>query len=137
MPKKKSRTNPFYVLLVIFGVAFSLTACAYGVMAFRAVHGADVAGFEKRSAIDGRWTGTSDPASDRPASNLPAADTPAGKSLLTFLDDHGAQLLGIELALLAVATFGAIGTDGYWNRAALGGRNVELDEPKAGQSEKG
>ncbi len=130
MPKKKSRTNPFYLLLVIFGIAFSLTACAYGVMAFRAVHGADVAGFKKRSATGGRWTGTSDPAGD-----LSAAETPAGRSLLTFLDDHGAQLLGIELALLAVATFGAIGTDGYWNRAALGGRNVELDEPQDGQSE--
>jgi len=130
MPKKKSRTNPFYVLLVIFGIAFSLTACAYGVMAFRAVRGADIAAFNERSATDGPSTTQSDLASDRPPS-----DTPAGKSLLTFLDRHGAQLLGLELALLAAATVGAIGTDGYWSRA--GARKVELDEPEDRQSERG
>ena len=31
MPQKKA-ANPFYVLLVIVGVIFGLTACAYGVM---------------------------------------------------------------------------------------------------------
>jgi hypothetical protein len=29
--------NPFYVLLIVVGVAFLVTACAYGVMAFRDV----------------------------------------------------------------------------------------------------
>jgi hypothetical protein len=126
MPKMRSRTNPFYVLLVIFGIAFSLTACAYGVMAFRAVRVAEFASLQEPSTTDGRRSSPSDPTSDRPAT-----ETPAGKSLLAFLDLHGAQLLGVELVLLAAATFGAIGTDGYWNRAALGVRNVERDEQKS------
>ena len=130
MPKMRSRTNPFYVLLVIFGIAFSLTACAYGVMAFRAVRVAEFASLQEPSTIDGRmdgrWSSSLEPTSDRPAT-----ETPAGKSLLTFLDLHGAQLLGVELVLLAVATFGAIGTDGYWNRAALGRRTVERDEQES------
>jgi hypothetical protein len=41
-----------------------------------------------------------------------------GKALLAFLDRHGALVLGIELALLAVATVGAISTDRYWSRAS-------------------
>jgi hypothetical protein len=37
MPAKRSATNPFYVLLLAFGVAFALTACAYSVMTLKAV----------------------------------------------------------------------------------------------------
>ena len=39
MPKTKARSNPFYVLLLVAGVAFVLTACAYGVMAFKGSRG--------------------------------------------------------------------------------------------------
>ena len=34
MPKRKPK-NPFYILLMIVGTAFALTACAYGVMTVR------------------------------------------------------------------------------------------------------
>lgn len=44
-----------------------------------------------------------------------AEDTP---KLLQFLEEHGGLLLTIELAILAVATFAAIGTDSYWDRRA-------------------
>ena len=37
MARRKEAINPFYPLLVVFGVVFFVTACAYGVMAFRAV----------------------------------------------------------------------------------------------------
>ena len=37
MPAKRSATNPFYALLVVLGIAFTLTACAYCVMALKAV----------------------------------------------------------------------------------------------------
>lgn len=37
MPKSREPGNPFYVLLVLLGVAFLVTACAYGVMAYRAI----------------------------------------------------------------------------------------------------
>ncbi|HTU26503.1 MAG TPA: hypothetical protein VMF30_13945 [Pirellulales bacterium] len=33
----KRPTNPFYPLLVVVSVAFVVTACAYGVMALRAI----------------------------------------------------------------------------------------------------
>ncbi len=110
MAKKKSRSNPFYLLLVIFGIAFSLTACAYGVMAFRAVRGADVLGLKEQGATDRRPMNDS-----HPNSHAPARETPGGKALLAFLDEHGTALLSVELALLALAPVGAIGTDGYWN----------------------
>jgi len=36
--RRKEAFNPFYPLLVVFGVVFFVTACAYGLMAFRAVN---------------------------------------------------------------------------------------------------
>lgn len=35
--KAKEPVNPFYVLLVVLGVVFLITACAYGMMAYRAI----------------------------------------------------------------------------------------------------
>ena len=37
MAKAKAPVNPFYVLVVVFGVVFVITACAYGTMAYRAI----------------------------------------------------------------------------------------------------
>jgi hypothetical protein len=37
MPRKRASRNPFYVLVVLFGIAFALTACAYTVMTFKAM----------------------------------------------------------------------------------------------------
>jgi hypothetical protein len=86
--KKRLPTNPFYLLLVVVGVAFSITACAYGTVTYRALR-----------------VGTSEVAA-------PIA------WLVFFLDRFGAQLLAGELVLLSLATVGAIGTDGYWTRRA-------------------
>lgn len=83
---RRQRVNPFYLLLVLTGIVFSVSACAYGVMAWRAIRVG------------------------------PAATDQAATGLLTFLDQHGGKLLAGELAVLALATFGAIGTDGYWSR---------------------
>lgn len=91
MARKTAGINPFYILLVIAGIAFTLTACAYGVMAIKAIHpGANGAGRRQ--------------------------EAPAGKALLVFLDRHGAWTMAGELALLAACTVGAIGTDQYWTR---------------------
>jgi hypothetical protein len=87
--KRKSALNPFYPVLVLVGIVFALTACAYGVMAFRAVK----------------------------ATSMSAAQAEAG-GLTGFLDRHGVSLMGGELAILAVASFAAMGTDGYWARRA-------------------
>ena len=46
-----------------------------------------------------------------------AAEPPRLDGLLGFMDRHGAQLLVIELGLLAAATCGAIGTDHWWTAA--------------------
>jgi hypothetical protein len=49
----------------------------------------------------------------------PAGDDNAGGGgLLEFLDKYGARLMAGELALLAVASVGAIATDRYWMQRA-------------------
>jgi hypothetical protein len=86
-PYRKS-ANPFYALLVVIGLAFVVTAAAYGVMATR----------EARAAA----TGT--PATDH--------------ALMRWMHEHGNTALLSELALLGACTFGAIGTDEFWQRRA-------------------
>lgn len=43
MSKSQTSRNPFYILLLIAGIAFGLTATAYGVMSFKAVRGQSIA----------------------------------------------------------------------------------------------
>ena len=85
MSPNKKHTNPFYVLLVITGVVFTITACAYGVMTVRQIR----------------------PTMEQTAST-------SGTSMLAFLDENGLELLIGELVVLAIATVAAIGTDQYW-----------------------
>jgi len=89
MPTKRG-FNPFYLLLIATGIAFSITAFAYFVMALKDAQAPGVAA------------------------------TPAGLALLDFLDDYGVIAMAIELALLAAATVGAISTDRYWMRRGKG-----------------
>jgi hypothetical protein len=79
--KQKQPFNPFYLLLVLVGIAFTVTACAYAVMMFRAT----------------RFTG-------RESAGEPSA-------LMSVLDERGMEILGIEVLLLGVATVGAIGLE--------------------------
>ena len=95
--QKRKRVNPFYVLLVVAGLAFSLTACAYGVMAVRQLHAAN-----SLSSLSSSSTGTS------PAEQ---AEVP----FVQFLDKNGVQIMIWEVGILAVATALAIGTDSYWS----------------------
>jgi hypothetical protein len=37
VPRSKKAVNPFYVLLVVVGATFTVTACAYGVAVFRSM----------------------------------------------------------------------------------------------------
>ena len=88
MAQKKWK-NPFYALLIPVGMAFVVTGFAYGFMAFQLVNAsADVAEFN----------------SDHP--------------LFAWLRVHGSTAMLVELALLAVLTFGAIGTDSWWTEDA-------------------
>jgi hypothetical protein len=85
MAKRKEPANPFYILLVMVGTLFAITACAYCVMAFRAVS-------PHTSTATDAW----------------------GASLMQFLDHYGMYLMLGEIVALAIATFGAIATDRYW-----------------------
>ena len=88
MPVRKSR-NPFYVLLVPVGVAFVVTAFAYGIMAFQAVNGSAAASAASRA-----------------------------HPLFQWLRVHGNAALLVELGLLAALTVAAIATDRLWDRRA-------------------
>jgi hypothetical protein len=109
VPRNRERTNPFYVLLVAIGMAFTVTACAYFVMALR------------ESGAGGRRVDVA-----------ATSDTQGPQSLLDFLNRHGVKLLIIELAILALATCGAIGTDRWWSagnpQKLAGGRPSEDDK---------
>jgi fumarate reductase subunit D len=87
--QQKRLANPFYVLLVIAGVAFGITACAYVLMIVV----------------------MKDP-------SQAAAVRDSGEGLIHFMDKHGLRVMIVEIIVLAVATFAAIATDGYWNRSA-------------------
>jgi hypothetical protein len=75
--------NWAYGLLLVVGVAFSITACCYFVLALR-----DVRSVEMRNSAG-----------------------PARSALMDFIDAHGVKLMTGEIALLAVLTVTAIATD--------------------------
>jgi hypothetical protein len=52
------------------------------------------------------------------ADELTAENAQLGPSLMALLDRHGLWIMLVQLALLGVATFGAILTDDYWTRRA-------------------
>ena len=77
------RANPFYALVLLAGVAFTITACAYGWMTYLTIQ---------------RHT---------PATAAAASQS----SLLPLLRQHGSRLLFAELAILSLATIAALATD--------------------------
>jgi hypothetical protein len=90
VPRSKKFANPFYSLLLMAGIAFALTATAYGVMAFREA---------------------------RPfAAGAAQAANSVEHPLMAWMSRHGGAALVTELVALAIFTFGAIGTDDYWQR---------------------
>ncbi len=86
---RKQTFNPFYVLLTLVGIAFCLTAFAYGVMTVRDLH----------------------PDLAQPA-------TASGQQLMLWMDVHGFQLLMSEVAALAICTVAAMATDEWWDRGS-------------------
>ena len=90
MASSKKPVNPFYVILALVGIAFFITASAYGVMTVKQLHG-----------------------------QRPQDERAAGQRLLHILDEHGFAILLGEVAALGLVTFAAIGTDEFWSRRAL------------------
>jgi hypothetical protein len=125
----KRSTNPFYVLLVAAGIAFALTACAYSVMTLKAVRPPEA---QAPSAGGGRDRATKQVRPSRPLGYQ--APTAGGAALLVFLDEHGAGLMAGELALLALATVAAIGTDRYWGRRACQEHRAKQESQPPGGS---
>jgi hypothetical protein len=102
MVAAKKPFNPFYGLLVVVGIAFVITACAYGVLTVKMLQPSGAT--EIREATTG---------------------------LLPLLDRHGMTILLSEIGVLAVLTFAAIGTDEYWQRRS-GEPGTGNREPDAG-----
>jgi hypothetical protein len=90
MRRSNKFANPFYSLLLAAGIAFALTATAYGVMAFREA---------RPRPMDGT-----------------ATEIVPEHPLMAWMSNHGEAALLTELGFLAVFVFGAIGTDDYWQR---------------------
>ena len=84
---KKKPVNPFYLLLLVSGCAFAITACAFGAMTVRELG----------------------------QSRLPRSmsqEAPInGQGFNELLDKHGLNIMIVELALLGIGTFGAIAYD--------------------------
>ena len=82
MSSRKEPLNPFYFLSSVAGVAFTVTACAYGLLILRTNRGV----------------------------YLPEANA-AEHPLMNLLDQHGLAILGAEVAVLAAVTIAAIALD--------------------------
>lgn len=96
MPRRTQRFNPFYLLAMIFGIAFTITACAYGVMMLKSI---------------------------RPG-GLPRPGE-RGAGLMDLLSDHGAMIMAIEVAGLAVFAIAAIWLDHHRGRREIARRERE------------
>ncbi|MCA9214169.1 MAG: hypothetical protein KDB27_13950 [Planctomycetales bacterium] len=106
MSKKKNRTNPFYVLLVVAGVCFCLTACAFGMLMLR----------DMRSSQDYLYDDEA---------------TSSAASFTDLVDKYAVKMMVGELIVLAIGTAGAIGTDSYFS-----GDESNENEVKPPSSEK-
>jgi hypothetical protein len=101
VPRSNKFSNPFYSLLLVAGIAFAVTATAYGVMAFREARPVPVEIVESASVA------------------------PHPHPLMSWMSRHGETALVTELVLLGIFTFGAIGTDDYWQRREAAQRKRE------------
>ena len=85
MATGKRSRNPFYPFLVVVGLVFAITSCGFAVM----------------MVIDINSTGELDSAGE--------------PGFVQLFRDYGFAALMIELAVLALATIGAIATDEMWS----------------------
>jgi hypothetical protein len=117
--KIKEPANPFYVLLVVAGIVFLVTACAYGLMAVRASR-----------PMNARTVGARD------STNRPPDPQAGGQhALMTFLDRHGAEMLTWELIFLGCTTAAAMALDQRRSRRRPSGQwtsSADAEEPKIG-----
>lgn len=102
--KNNKWKNPFYALLIPFGVVFCVTSFAYGLMAFQQVNAV-------------------------PSTVSHHADHP----LYAWLRSHGSMAVLVELAILAVLTVGAIATDSWWTGRGTSSASDSDEFPTTGK----
>jgi len=107
MSERKS-ANPFYVILTVVGVVFVITACVYGVVGLRDL------GPQPSQA-------TEDPRGPHP--------------LIALMNAHGIKILGVEIAVLAVATIGAIWLDAVRDATERGKSGDQVTNHNTKQSD--
>ncbi len=105
MPDSSRTSNPFHALLVVVSVVFTLSACAYGVMAVRSMN---------------------------PGQQALSPDR--GHLLIQGLERYGTTILLIELAVLAVLVAAAIATEAYRKRR-MGRRQQPATETDSEETE--
>lgn len=107
MATRKQTANPFYTVLLVVGITFALTACAYGVMTVQ-----------------------------RMAPSRVTSGSTAGTWVIEFMDNHGATTMIVELVVMAIATLAAIGTDRRRARHATScGAGGSAEQPECQQNE--
>jgi len=95
MPAKKT-VNLFYVLVLLAGCAFAITACAYGVMTVRHLNRGRMA----QTSVDDRFS--------------------------QLLEKQGPKIMLIELLLLGVGTVGVVALDQYTDAKGIHSRDRQL-----------
>jgi len=106
--KNRKPINPFYLLLLLAGIAFGITACAYGNMTVRQKHsGRSAAGYKY---FEEKPTG--------PPANFNE-----------LVDRYGATAMIWEIVLLGIGTVGAIAYDQHLDK-----RTEAALEPAQGES---
>ncbi|GIW95663.1 MAG: hypothetical protein KatS3mg110_3704 [Pirellulaceae bacterium] len=98
MAKSRTFRNPFYVLVMLAGIVFVLSACAYGTMLVRVSRMA----YEEQPQLQPAW--------------------------IVWLERQGTWLLVAELVVLGILTVAAIGTDDYWEQRAARRENRQTSE---------
>jgi hypothetical protein len=96
MAKSKQPFNPLYFLAMLFGITFTITACAFGVMMLKSI---------------------------RPE-GLPRPGQ-AGSGLMDLLSQHGVAILAVEVSGLAIFSIAAIYLDHLRGRREVSRRRRE------------
>lgn len=102
VPKPAAAANPFYVVLILVGIAFVVTTFAYALFAFGAFRG--------ETAL--RHAG------DAPAGAEALPPDPQSRQhpLWRILSRHGDTIILVELGLVITLALAAMATDSFWQR---------------------
>ena len=99
--------NPFYVLLMLFGTAFVITASSYVLMCLR----------QQRTS---------------PYASVTLPSETQATEFDALLEENGLTMMLIELSLLAGASIAAMATDSYWERRAAENSAARHDDADRG-----